>query len=141
MYEYAAIEGRLEVICGLLGCPCNRELKDSIRKGIKISDRISCLQVLYRSHSVCKDRKTKVDNVFWERLRKWTKNRNVYVHGLYKRPDLFTKRMGEAMNLADEGLKLTRILYNEAKRIRWARDSHPQLMEYEGDRCKGDRCF
>ena len=47
MYEYAAIEGRLEVICGLLGCPCNKELDSSILMiGLKVLIYKNCTKKL-----------------------------------------------------------------------------------------------
>lgn len=39
--EYAAIESRLESICGQLDFPCSKE--SPVRKDIKISDRVKCL--------------------------------------------------------------------------------------------------
>ncbi len=40
--EYAAMEARLESICGVAGLPCGRDC--NYRKDIKISHRIECLQ-------------------------------------------------------------------------------------------------
>ena len=140
MYEYSAIEGRLEVICGLLGCPCNKKLEANTRSKIKISNRISCLKALYKKHPACMC-KTKIDNKYWDRLNKWRKSRNMYVHGLYKRPELFVNRMKEAKDLATEGIELARILYNESKRIRRLQKNHPELMNYDEKRCKGNLCY
>ena len=71
MYEYAAIEGRLEVICGMLGCPCNKHLEDKIRKKITIRNRINCLKRLYKKHPACKNSTTKIDKEIWEEIDKW----------------------------------------------------------------------
>lgn len=114
MYEYAAIEGRLEVICGLLGCPCNKNLPPETRSMIKISHRIKCLKALYKKHSACVNGATKISSDFWDNLRHWTNSRNIYVHGLYKRPELYEQRLAERKQLAEEGLELARLLYNEA---------------------------
>lgn len=141
MYEYSAIEGRLEVICGLLGCPCNKELDANTRNKINISSRISCLKTLYKNHPACICSNTRIDNKYWEKLNKWRKARNIYVHGLYKRPELFVSRMEDAKALATEGIEIARILYNEAKRIRRLQKSHPEMLNYDEKRCKGDRCF
>lgn len=141
MYEYAAIEGRLEVICGLLGCPCNKELDSSIRKGINIGNRIDCLKKLYRRHPACKDCNTNLDSGFWKRLKQWTKSRNIYVHGLYKNPSAYISRLEEREALAKEGLDLARLLYNDAKRIRRIVSAHPEKMEYAEPRCKKGQCF
>ena len=141
MYDYAAIEGRLEAICGLLGCPCNKALDPKARSTIKISQRIKCLKALYKKHPACVDSKTKITNAFWMRLSQWTKTRNIYVHGLYKRPELYKQRMGERRSLAKEGLELARLLYNEAKRIRRLKDKHPERLDYTGQYCKASPCF
>lgn len=141
MYEYSAIEGRLEVICGLLGCPCNKNLDANTRSKIKISSRISCLKTLYKKHPACKYSKTRIDNKYWVKLNKWRNARNIYVHGLYKRPELFVSRMEEAKDLATEGIELARMLYNEAKRIRRLQKNHPELLNFDEKRCKGELCF
>ena len=141
MYDYAAIEGRLEVICGLLGCPCNKELDPITRSNIKISHRIKCLKALYKKHPACVNSTTKLSNDFWDRLSRWTKDRNIYVHGLYKRPELYEQRLNERKQLASEGLELARLLYNEAKRIRRLEHNHPEKIQYNGQCCKGHICF
>lgn len=141
MYDYAAIEGRLEVICGLLGCPCNKNLTPKVRSKIKISHRIKCLKALYKKHPACVNSTSKLSGDFWERLSKWTKNRNIFVHGLYKRPELYEQRLTERKQLADEGLEFARLLYNEAKRIRRIENKYPEMIVYDGQRCKGKICF
>ena len=140
MYEYAAIESRLEVICGLLGCPCNREIDCNIRSQINISQRIKCLKALYKKHPACKDSTTKVTSDIWKRLQDWIDERNKYVHGLYKRPDLYVKRLEERNQLAIDGLKLAKCFYNEAKRIRRISNKHPELMMYDDIICRNKTC-
>lgn len=140
MYEYAAIESRLEVICGLFGCPCNREIDDTIRSKINISQRIKCLKALYKKHPACKDSTTKVTPEIWKRLQEWIVRRNKYVHGLYKRPELYVKRLEDRSRLAIEGLELAKYLYNEAKRIRRLRKNHPELMLYDNNICRNKSC-
>lgn len=142
MYEYAAIEGRLEVICGMLDCPCNKNLDPNIRRQINIGNRINCLTSLYKHHPACSRNSTsKLSGEFWVSLKNWLKSRNQYVHGLYKNPDLYTKRITDRSKLASEGLRLSRLLYNEAKRIRRLRNDHLEMMEYSGKRCKNKQCF
>ena len=141
MYEYAAIEGRLEVICGLLGCPCNKELDPKIRKDIKISIRIQCLARVYKIHPACKGSTTKITGDFWGHLKTWTTDRNTYVHGLYKNPGLYSKRLNDRAKLADQGLGFARLLYNEVKRIRRLLKNHPEKIMFDGRRCKGKQCY
>lgn len=141
MCDYAAIEGRLEVICGLLGCPCNRELDPLTRSNIRISHRIKCLKALYKKHPACVNSTSKITKEFWESLKRWTNSRNIYVHGLYKRPELYEQRLAERKQLAEDGLELATLLYNEAKRIRRLKQSYPEKMEFDGQRCKGNICF
>lgn len=138
--EYAAIEGRLEVICGLLGCPCNQYIENDIRKKINISHRIKCLQKLYKKHPVCQDNAGKITNEVWKRLSNWNRNRNIYVHGLCKDADQYKERMKEAKEIAQEGRELTELLYCEAKRIRRRKQSKPELFKYDENRCKASGC-
>ena len=138
--EYAAIEGRLEVICGLLGCPCNKNLPPEIRKDIKISARITCLKKLYKNHPACIDSKAKLSNDELERISKWTNIRNKYVHGLFKKPEEYIIRLGELQKIASNGYDITDLLYKEAKRLRYLAKNHKERMVYEGPRCKRSKC-
>ncbi len=45
----AAIEGRLEVILGILGAPCNKNADPVERRKVNISHRINCLEKIYNS--------------------------------------------------------------------------------------------
>lgn len=138
---YAAIEGRLEVICGLLDCPCNKFIGKKIRKEIKISHRIACLTKLYKKHAVCLDNGCKLTNKEWNYLNSWIKKRNIYVHGLYKCADQYQTRMNEVKELAEEGERLAKLLYNEVKRLRRRRDANSCLFQYCGERCKSKSCI
>ncbi|MBR2548038.1 MAG: hypothetical protein IKF07_07610 [Eubacterium sp.] len=140
MYEYAAIEGRLEIICGMLGCPCNRQLDDDTRRSIKIGRRITCLKRLYKIHTACKNSTTKINKEIWERIDRWIRRRNMFVHGLYKDPSIYTNRIKDVKDEAEEGYELARLLYNEAKRIKRLVDNHPERMCWEGKCCK-KQCF
>lgn len=140
MYEYAAIESRLEVICGLLGCPCNREISADIRSQVNISQRIKCLKALYKKHPACKNSSTKVTPEVWKDLKEWVNVRNKYVHGLYKRPELYFQRLKDRKQLALDGLEIAGLLYKEAKRIRGIRKNHPEKMLYDNSVCRNKRC-
>ena len=59
--EYAAIEGRLEVILGLLGTPCDKNLEGELRHRVNISDRIQCLKKARKSLPVFE--KTKLEKI------------------------------------------------------------------------------
>ena len=139
--EYAAIEGRLEVLCGLFGCPCNKDLEPSNRKTINISQRVKCLRKIYKNHPASIYRKTKLDNTYWKNLQSWIRNRNIYVHGLYKRAEEYLARGNEAQELAEQGYEYTRLLYNEVKRIRRLYHNHPEEMIYSGQVCMGKCSF
>ena len=139
--EYAAIEGRLEVLCGLFGCPCNKDLDPSKRKSINISQRVNCLMKIYKNHPASIDRKTMLDNIYWKNLQSWIKNRNIYVHGLYKRAEEYAPRGYVAQELAEQGYEYTRLLYNEVKRIRRLYHNHPEEMAYSGQVCRGKCSF
>ena len=135
--EYAAIEGRLEVLCGIFGFPCNKDLEPSIRTTINITQRVKCLKSIYKDHPVCVNRVTKLDSIYWKNLERWIKRRNTYVHGLYKRAEEYVTRGTEVQELAEQGYEYTRLLYNEVKRVRRLTRNHPDEMIYTCQSCKG----
>ena len=130
--EYAAIEGRLEVMLGIFGMPCSKDASPEIRKDIKISHRITCLDNI-RKHSPIMD-DTKLDRLFFNTRKKkilmrWTNERNIYIHALYKNADLYQKRKAECQTLAVEGKEYCRLFYNEVKRLRRLKKNNPGLFE------------
>ena len=141
MYEYASIEGRLEVICGLLGLPCNKDLDKKIRRKIKIDNRRKCLATIYKKHPACKDYKTKLDEEFWGRLKTWIDERNTYVHGLYKSPSEYISRINRMEGFAIEGREFARLLYNEAARLRRIAKNHPEKMSLDEYKCESKKCY
>ena len=114
--EYAAIESRLEILMGVLGAPCNKELPPNQRKEINISHRIRCVSGFYKNEREIGT--TKLTTAYFKRLNEWIKERNSYIHGLYKNEIVYIERSAGANELAEQGLKLARLLYNEVKRIR-----------------------
>lgn len=122
--EYAAIEGRLEILLGVLGAPCNKHLPFNQRKDMKISHRITCLSKWYKNSSDIG--KTKITPHFFESLKKWTENRNIYIHGLYKNEIQYRERCEQCKRMAEEGLLLTRMLYNEVRRVRRYLKNQPE---------------
>ena len=108
--EYAAMEGRLEVLLGVLGASCNNKLPDKERNKILISHRVSCFKNLFKNQDIFG--KSKLNSVFFRRLEKWISLRNGYIHGLYKNEVKYKKRMKDKA-FAQEGLELCRVLYNE----------------------------
>ena len=137
--EYAAIEGRLEVLCGLFGCPCSKEIDPSDRRSINISQRVKCLKAIFKIHPACIKRETKLDSSYWKSLGEWLKKRNIYVHGLYKRAEEYVARGNDAQVLAEQGYEYTRLLYNEVKRIRRLYHNHSEEMAFDGTICK-EKC-
>ena len=138
--EYSAIEGRLEVICGLLGCPCNKALDVSLRKDIQISHRIQCLKKIFKKHPACNIPNVKLLSKDWENLQTWIKKRNTYVHGLYKRPEEYSERIDRLKEMASEGYRITDLLYKEAKRLRYLSKHHAEKMMFEEARCQTKKC-
>lgn len=114
--EYAAIEGRLEIMCGVLGLPCNKDLNPDIRKRIGISQRRDCLQKIYDNNNLYG--KGDFQKKSFEDLKDWIKDRNTYVHGLYKNAEQYDARSKKAQKLADDGYNIANDLYNEVHRLR-----------------------
>ncbi len=137
--EYAAIEGRLEVILGLLGAPCSKFAKDEDRKKINISHRIACLEKAYASSAQLGN--TKLDNSFFTELKGWCNERNTLVHGLYKNSLKYNKRSASTEKLAVRGEKYARMLYNEAKRLRRCRNSFPDIDLSAVGECCSEKCI
>lgn len=139
--EYAAIEGRLEVILGLLGYPCNQFLDDKKRQRVQISDRVECLKKIYNK----KDNRTiknKLPECFFTKngvVTKWIKERNAYIHGLYKNGEDYQKRLYKSREIAESGMKIADYLYKEANRLKRIKKDNPEL--FQGCfRCPGKEC-
>lgn len=116
LMEYASIEARLEVIMGVIGLPCNKQLSSSDRQSVKISNRIGCLKRVYRDSNMLSD--APIPNSFWKQLNDWIKTRNIYIHGLYKNELQYKNRMNDVEELATKGYEYAGILYKEVKRLR-----------------------
>ena len=138
--EYAAIESRLEVICGVFGFPCGKYCE--YRKDIMISSRIECLRK-FRSNNAAIFASSKLpSNFFTEKglLKKWIDKRNRIVHGLYKDEIKYSGRIKESELLANKGLEYTKLLYNETKRVRRIRNNHPLILENCVLSCENTKC-
>lgn len=137
--EYAAIEGRLEVLLGVLGAPCNKHLPSKQRKDIKISHRITCLSEYYNNATEIGN--TKLSDEYFTKLSKWANDRNTYVHGLYKNEVEYDNRCTQCKHMAEDGLLLTRMLYNEVKRIRKYIYNHPEIALSTQNICITRNCM
>ena len=136
--EYAAIEGRLEVILGILGAPCNRNADPSERRKVNITHRMNCLKRIYKSEP--KIGNTKLDTKFFTKLEKWRDKRNTIVHGFYKNELQYQERSAQNKKLAEDGLEMARMLYNEAKRLRRYQTSHPDIDLLSVAKCFESGC-
>lgn len=143
--EYAAIEGRLEVILGRLGLPCSMELQPELRNKINISTRISCLNKI-REKNLLIFNNTKLEKEFffdWRDeglLAMWIKDRNTYVHGLYKDAIKYEERNDLSKEIARRGYSLTDSLFAEASRLGRLLRSNPDLFTYRCGNCGTKRC-
>lgn len=137
LIEYAAMESRLEILLGVLGLPCNKHLEDNLRKNVNISHRIACLKWLVENSALFAT--SKLDNKYFEKMEKWVKERNKYVHGLYKNEGLYEQRKAHARELAKNGKEYCKLLYNETHRLRRAIKKQPLLL---GDpvACRSEKC-
>lgn len=141
LMEYAAIEARLEVICGIVGFPCSKEC--DFRDKIQISHRIECLRAYRRANPVIFEKTKLAKNFFTDNgeLNSWIKSRNGYVHGLYKDEIKYRGRVAAIKNLAQDGLEYSRLLYNEAKRLRRIMQYHPEALSNAVIKCKSKKCI
>lgn len=142
LLEYAAIEGRLEVILGVLGFPCNKEIDSSKRRRINISDRIECIRV-FRNKNPELFVRSKLPQPFFTQkgdLRTRLTKRDTYVHGLYKNVDEYVLRKDNSCDIAKQGLEYTRLLYNEAKRLNRILKNHPERLSQTHKVCKNLNC-
>lgn len=142
LLEYAAIESRLEIMLGILGYPCNKELPPLIRRRVNISDRIECLRCCVNKNPVIFERSKLPKNYFTKNglLRKWINDRNQCVHGLYKNVDAYAQRTNSFKRLAINGLEYSRLLYNEVKRLRRLHNNHPDVFHAAICECGNKEC-
>ena len=136
--EYAAMEGRLEILLGVLGAPCNKNLPFEKRKDIKISHRIRCLSTYYKNAPEVGS--TKLTKKFFSDLNGWIKQRNTYIHGLYKNEIEYQERSKKCKAMAEDGLLLVRMLYNETKRLRRHIKNHPEFVLPADAICRAKSC-
>lgn len=137
--EHAAIEGRLEVISGLLGAPCNKNISSSDRRKVNISHRIKCIKKCYEQTQYIRSKK--IDKKFFVNLENWIKKRNTIVHGLYKNELEYKERSAANMKLSEEGLVFCRMLYNEVKRLRRYLRTHTSEDNYPPSICRESGCI
>lgn len=127
LMEYAAMEARLEVMLGVVNLPCSKQLEAGLRSSINISHRIRCTKWMVQNSPLFEA--TKLDKQFFDALNEWIKERNRYVHGLYKNEELYEMRKEDACVLAKEGLEHCRLLYNETRRLRRELKKNPQFLD------------
>ncbi len=137
LMEYAAIEARLEVILGMLGLPCNKFLDDSKRREVFISQRINCLKKQWNLSDLFSE--SKLTKSYFKKLEDWIAVRNGYIHGLYKSEIRYKSRIKNAQETAEKGLELSRLLYNEASRIRRIYRKEG-LISVQNLQCMSDNC-
>lgn len=137
--EYAALEGRLEVMLGVLGLPCNKEQPHSIRKSIQISHRLTCLDNLQKSTDLFA--KSKLPKKYFQKLNSWINKRNQYVHGLYKDALSYKSRMSEGRRLAEQEYELIRLMYNDTNRIKRLKRNHSECFNSDMIRCSSGKCM
>ena len=137
LMEYAAIESRMETLLSILGLPCNKFLPDEIRKKIPISHRLECANALRKQSNIFEN--TKLSNIFFDTLLKWTQKRNEYIHGLYKNELKYSQRIKSAKEFSEKGLEYCRLLYNEVNRLKRLLKTQPQLFENRVN-CKSNKC-
>lgn len=140
LMEYAAIESRLESICGTLGAPCGKDCL--CRRDIKISARIECLR-LFCNRNVDIFNNSKLPQHFFTNkgaLREWIRKRDSFVHGLFKDEVKYKSRVEDNKKQAEMGYEYARLLYNEAKRIRRLKKSKPELMDSSRMYCSCHNC-
>ncbi len=140
--EYAAIESRLEVMLGVLGYPCHKNIDARIRVGVNISDRIECLRVCRNKNPMIFEKSKLPDNFLTPKgtLQKWIKDRNQYIHGLYKNADDYLVRKQDFKRVATDGYEYSRLLYNEVLRLRRLQKRDPQLFANAVCECKNKGC-
>ena len=140
LMEYAAIEARLESICGVVGLPCGKDCP--YRRDIKISSRISCLRSYCNKNPDIIHNSKLPSNFFSDHgeLRTWIRQRDICVHGLFKDEVKYSDRIEANKDLATAGYEYARLLYNEAKRLRRIPKNHPEQFDKAVAVCKNKKC-
>lgn len=131
--EYSAIDGRLEVMSGLLSMPCNKDIESNKRRLINISNRIKCIGIAYKKERLLQSGRY-ISQKFWQNLAKWIENRNMFMHGLLKNAELYNSRLAEITTVAENGFNFLSCLYNEVHRIK-------RLYKKENHICSNSPCL
>ena len=125
LMEYAAMEGRLETVLGVLGAPCNNKLPPKERNKFQISHRVACLKKLLKNEEIADN--SKLSSSYFKDLEKWLEKRNRYIHGLYKNEIKYSSRMCDK-KFAKDGYDLCDMLYAEVNRIKRLKKKRPELF-------------
>ncbi len=137
--EYAAIEARIESICGVPGLPGGRNCK--CRKDIKISHRIECLRTFYDSNMSVRFGTMLPDDFLVKRkLKTWAENRNRFVYGFFNDETKYKDRITGDKNLNEDGYEHARLLYNEARRLRRIHNNYSSSWSDVVALCKKSSC-
>jgi len=128
LLEYSALEGRFEIILGVLGLPCNKNLPPEIRKKFQFSHRLQCIKKLFdKKHPITQ--KSKMTPKDFKGLDNWRNERNRYIHGLAKAADLYNPRLKAVRKMAEDGYEYMRLIYNETSRLKRLAKSHPEMFD------------
>lgn len=138
--EYAAIESRLESICGRIGLPCGQ--KCVCRKDIFISSRIRCINDFWNRNKEIIARSKISQGFFSDKgiLKSWIVKRDIIIHGLYKNATEYRNRIRTSRDIAERGYEYARLLYNEANRLGRLRTNHNEVFENAITKCKNPKC-
>ncbi|MBR2845064.1 MAG: hypothetical protein IKF00_07665 [Solobacterium sp.] len=128
LLEYSAMEARMKVIMSILGKPCSLCGETEITNRVGLSTKIKCLKVFVNNNP-----KFYKDAAFTRttltKMMEWCNSRNARIHGLYSDTEKYEKIMKKNKKLAIDGLEYTKMLYEEAKRLRSINRYHHEILE------------
>lgn len=135
LLEYSAMEARMKVIMSLLGKPCSLCEETEITNRIGLSTKLKCFKTFMDNNpKFFKD--AGFTRTTLKKMVEWCNSRNARIHGLYSDTEKYEKIMGKNKKLAVEGLEYTKMLYEEAKQLRYVNRYHHEILEGLKLECK-----
>ena len=135
LLEYSAMEARMKVIMSILGKPCSLCEENEITNRIGLATKIKCLKS-FADNNPKFYKEAGFTRTTLKKMVDWCNSRNARIHGLYSDTEKYEKIMGKNKKLAIEGLEYTKMLYEEAKRLRSINRYHHEMLGSLSLECK-----
>ena len=128
LLEYAYMEARVNRIMEVLNMPCALVQDTDIYRGIGLNRKVSCLKKFLKADNKVLE-KSHLKNKTLNDIKAWCNRRNDRIHNLYKDIDKYDETISKNKELALEGYEYSKLLSQEANRLKLLKEKHPELFD------------